>query len=73
MKTDTRINPSTTTNEYVPSIGSQLVNSAGPTLNSISANPIAITNEKMIWPREISVETSAASPSAPSSPSSCIA
>ena len=72
MNTETRIRPSTTTNEYVPSIGSQLVSSAGPTLNSISANPIAITNEKMIWPREISVETSCGA-SSPSSGSSCIA
>ncbi len=29
--------------------------SAGPTLKSISAKPIAIVKEKMIWPREISV------------------
>ena len=47
--------PSTITNQSVPSIGSQLVSSAGPTLKSISAKPIAIANEKMIWPREISV------------------
>ncbi len=40
----------------VPSIGSQLVRSAGPTLKSISAKPIAIANEKMICPREISVD-----------------
>ena len=26
-------------------------------MKSISANPIAIANEKMIWPREISVTT----------------
>ena len=42
------------------SIGSQLVISAGVTLKSISAKPIAIANEKMIWPREISVWTSPA-------------
>ena len=36
------------TNEPVASIGSQFVISAGPTLKSISAKPIAITNEKMI-------------------------
>ena len=42
---------------------SQLVMSAGPTLNSMSANPIAMANEKMIWPRVISVVTSPSSPS----------
>ena len=57
MKTATRISPSTITNQAVPSIGSQFVSSAGPTLKSISAKPIAIANEKMIWPREISVTT----------------
>ena len=44
-----------TTKEPVVSIGSQLVIRAGVTLKSISANPIAIANEKMIWPRGISV------------------
>ena len=63
----TRIRPSTITNHVVPSIGSQFVRSAGPTLKSISANPIAIANEKMIWPRVISVTT------LPSSSSSCAA
>jgi hypothetical protein len=48
MKTATRMMPSTTTNAPVESIGSQLVRSAGPTLNSINAKPIAIANEKMI-------------------------
>ena len=57
MNTATRISPSTTTNQAVSSTGSQLVRSAGPTLNSISAKPIAIANEKMIWPRVISVTT----------------
>ena len=73
MKTETRIRPSTTTNEYVPSIGSQLVSSAGPTLNSISANPIAITNEKMIWPRRDLGRDLLPVASSPSSRSSCIA
>ena len=57
MKTATRISPSTTTNDPVSSTGSQLVSNAGPILKSISANPIAIANEKMIWPRVISVTT----------------
>ncbi len=39
------------------STGSQLVTSAGPTLKSINAKPIAIANEKMICPRLISVTT----------------
>ena len=47
----TRITPSITTKAPVVSIGSQFVISAGVTLNSISAKPIAIANEKMIWPR----------------------
>ena len=51
----------------MPSIGSQFVSSAGPTLKSMSAKPIAIANEKMIWPRVISVTT------LPSSSSSCAA
>ena len=59
----TRITPSITTNAPVVSIGSQFVISAGVTLNSISAKPIAIANEKMIWPREISVWTSPSSAS----------
>ena len=57
MKTATRIRPSTITNHAVSSTGSQLVRSAGPILNSISAKPIAIANEKMICPRVISVTT----------------
>ena len=57
MKTVTRISPSTITNQAVSSIGSQFVRSAGPTLKSISAKPIAIAKEKMIWPRVISVTT----------------
>ena len=48
MKTVTRISPSTITNQAVSSIGSQFVRSAGPTLKSISAKPIAIAKEKMI-------------------------
>ena len=48
MKTATRIRPSTITKEPVSSTGSQLVSSAGPTLNSIRAKPIAIAKEKMI-------------------------
>ena len=52
-----------TTKLPVVSIGSQFVISAGVTLNSISANPIAIANEKMIWPRLISVWTSPGSAS----------
>jgi hypothetical protein len=51
------MSPSTSTNQPVSSTGSQLVRSAGPTLKSISAKPIAIANEKMIWPRVISVTT----------------
>ena len=50
MKTATRIRPSTTTKSPVDSIGSQFVRSAGPTLKSMSAKPIAIAKEKMIWP-----------------------
>ena len=41
------------------------MSSAGPTLKSISANPIASANEKMIWPRLICVWIS------PSSSRSC--
>ena len=54
----TRMTPSITTKAPVVSIGSQLVISAGVTLKSISAKPIAIANEKRIWPRVISVCTS---------------
>ena len=43
-----------TTNEPVASTGSRFVISAGVTLKSISANPIAIANETVIWPRVIS-------------------
>ena len=59
----TRIRPSTITNQPVVSIGSQLVISAGVTLNSMTAKPIAIAKAKIIAPREISVETSSSSPS----------
>ena len=55
MKTPTRMSPSTTTNRPVESIGSHVVRSAGPTLKRRSAKPIAITNEKTIWPRLICV------------------
>ena len=55
MKTPTRITPSTITKSSVDSTGSQLVSSAGPILKSMSAKPIAIANEKMIWPRPICV------------------
>ena len=47
--------PSTTTKSPVESIGSHDVRSAGPTLKSRSAKPIATTNEKTIWPRLICV------------------
>jgi hypothetical protein len=63
MKSATRIKPSTTTKRPVVSIGSQLVSSAGVTLNSRSAKPIAMTKAKMIAPRPISVATSSSSPS----------
>jgi hypothetical protein len=65
MKIDTRMTPSTTTNQLVDSIGSQFVISAGETLKSRSAKPIAMPKAKMSWPRESSVSTS--SPSSPSS------
>ena len=58
MKIETRITPSTITNQPVVSIGSQFVISAGVTLNSMIAKPIAIANAKMIAPRESSVSTS---------------
>ena len=67
MKIATRISPSTITNQPVVSIGSQLVISAGVTLNSTSAKPIAIAKAKMRLRRESSVWTS------PSSSSSCAA
>ena len=67
MKTDTRMSPSTTTNQVVDSIGSQFVISAGETLKSRSAKPIAMPKAKRSWPRESSVCTS------PSSSSSCAA
>ena len=44
----TRITPSMTTKYPVVSTGSTFVISAGVTLKSISANPIAIAKEKMI-------------------------
>ena len=44
----TRMTPSITTNEPVVSTGRKFVISAGVTLKSISAKPIAIANEKMI-------------------------
>ena len=58
MKSATRMRPSTTTKYPVLWIGSQFVISAGVTLNSATAKPIATTKAKMIAPREISVETS---------------
>ena len=63
MKIPTRMRPSTTTNEVVPSIGSQFVMSAGETLKSRSAKPIAIAKAKRSWPRVSSVWTSSSSPS----------
>ena len=59
----TRTSPSTTTNQPVDSIGSQFVISAGETLKSSSAKPMAIPNAKRSWPRESSVCTSPSSPS----------
>ena len=56
-----------TTKDHVESIGSQLVRSAGPTLKSESAKTIAIANEKMIWPRVMTVLIS------PFSSVSCVA
>ena len=44
----TRMHPSITTKYPVVSTGSKFVISAGVTLKSISAKPIAIANEKMI-------------------------
>ena len=67
MKIPTRIRPSTTTNAPVDLNPMRLVISAGPTLKSITANPIEIANAKMSCPRDSSVLTS------PSSPSSCAA
>ena len=54
MKIVTRIRPSTTTNELVWWIGSRSVTSAGVTLKSAIAKPIATANAKMSWPRESS-------------------
>ena len=54
----TRMHPSITTKYPVVSTGRKFVISAGVTLKSISAKPIAIANEKMICPRVISVSTS---------------
>src|ERR671928_198414 len=50
MNTVTRIRPSTITNQPA-SIPIQSVISAGPTLKSRSANPIAIANAKISCPR----------------------
>ena len=44
----TRMTPSIITNAPVVSIGSQFVISAGVTLKSMSAKPIAIAKEKRI-------------------------
>jgi hypothetical protein len=66
MKMVTRISPSTTTNEPVVSTGSAFVSSAGVTLNSAIAKPIATANAKKSCARESSVGTS-------SSPSSSCA
>jgi hypothetical protein len=63
----TRIRPSTITNQPPLEIGSVSVISAGPTLNTMIAKPIAIAKAKIRAPRESSVSTS------PSSPSSCCA
>ena len=57
----TRIAPSTITKQPSVSIGSHLVISAGVTLNSAIAKPIAIANAKKIAPRESSVSTSSLS------------
>jgi len=51
MKTDTRMSPSTTTNQVVDSIGSQFVISAGETLKSRSAKPMAMPKAKRSCPR----------------------
>ena len=59
----TRISALDDHEEPVVSIGSQLVISAGVTLKSSSAKPIAIAKAKISAPRPISVETSSSSPS----------
>ena len=61
MKMPTRISPSTTTNHWVVSMPRRLVISAGPTLNSMSAKPIASAKAKMICPRESSKSSSSSS------------
>ena len=61
MKMPTRIKPSTTTNHCVVSMPRRLVMSAGPTLKSASAKPMAIAKAKMIWPRESSKSSSSSS------------
>ena len=68
MKIETRIRPSTITNQPVPLMGSNSVSKPGVTLKSITAKPIATANAKISAPRESSVETSS-----PSLPSSCAA
>ena len=68
-KIDTRMTPSTITNQPVLLIGSQLVISTGVTLKSTIAKPIATANAKNSAPRESSVSTSAGS--APFSPAGC--
>jgi len=65
MNIETRIRPSTITNQPVVLIGSSSVRRPGVTLKSMTAKPIATANAKMSAPRESSVETS--SPSSPSS------
>ena len=60
----TRIPPSTSTNQPVRLIPIQSVISAGETLKSRIANPIAIANAKINCARVNSVATS--SPSSPS-------
>ena len=53
MKISTRTTPSTTTKAPSLSIGSQFVISAGVTLNSASAKPIAITKAKIIEAKKL--------------------
>ena len=64
MKTDTRIAPSTRTNQVPFEIGSRSASSAGPTLKSEIAKPIAIRNANTIAPRESSVSASSFSSAA---------
>ena len=64
----TRINPSTITNQPVRLIPIQSVISAGETLKSRTANPMAIAKAKISCARVSSVTTSS-----PSWPSSCAA